>query len=149
VRRVLPLREHDVDQDEIRRDRGLGRPRAGPPRHRLLGRLTPLIRNAVLHINNEQPLLADLYSLPAAADVTLLCTNLRDKNGKRPVFADDSASVFVFPMIHMRFIEIAPGSIEATDDERPRLTAGAPPLPGEPEEDLEIDEDFLRRVRDA
>jgi hypothetical protein len=52
-------------------------------------------------------------------------------------------------MIHMRFIEIAEGSIDATDDEHPRLAAGASPPPSEPEEDLEIDEDFLRRVRDA
>jgi hypothetical protein len=57
--------------------------------------------------------------------------------------------VFVFPMIHMRFIEVPQGAVEATDDERPRLEAGAPAPPSEPDEDLEIDEDFLRRVRDA
>jgi hypothetical protein len=65
------------------------------------------------------------------------------------VFADDSASVFVFPMIHMRFIEIPPGAIDETGDERPRLTAGVPLPSSEPEAELEIDEDFLRRVRDA
>ena len=68
--------------------------------------------------------MADLYAIPAATDVTLLCTNLRDKNGKRPIFADDSSSVFVFPMIHMRFIEVPPGTVEETDDGVPRLGAG-------------------------
>jgi hypothetical protein len=95
---------------------------------------------------------ADLYVMPAAADVTVLCTNLRDKGGKRPIFADDMASVFVFPMIHMRFIEVPPGSMnETADDDTPRLTAGSPPTaaPAEPDIDLEIDEDFLRKVRDA
>jgi hypothetical protein len=94
---------------------------------------------------------ADLYSIPAATDVTLLCTNLRDKNGKRPIFADDSSSVFVFPMVHMRFIEVPPGTVEETDDGVPRLGAGVTPAPAppEPEEELEIDEDFLRRVRDV
>ena len=80
-----------------------------------------------------------------------MCTNLRELNGNRPVFADDIESVFVFPLMHIRFIEIAPGTIEQTaDDARPRIQAGAPPVPvAEPDEELEIDEDFLRRVRDV
>lgn len=128
----------------------MGRPRPGPSRHRFLGRLTPLIRNAVLHINNEQPLLADLYSIPSASDVAVLCTNLRELNGKRPVFADHIESVFLFPLVHLRFIEMAPGALaDSVDVERPALPAGLPVPTAEPEPDLEIDEDFLRRVRDA
>ena len=115
-----------------------------------------MIRNAVLHINNEQPLLADLFELPGPADLGLRCTNLRTLNGKRPVFADDSASVFFFPMVHMRFIEVPPGSLSGTDlplpvpvaavaqDERPGDDG-----PTEPDEELEIDEDFLRRIREV
>jgi hypothetical protein len=57
--------------------------------------------------------------------------------------------VFVFPMIHMRFIEIAPGTVDETGEERPKLAAGELPAAVQPEEDLEIDEDFLRRVRDV
>jgi len=52
-------------------------------------------------------------------------------------------------MIHMRFIEIPPASVDETADEHPRLAAGEPSAPTEPEVELEIDEDFLRRVRDA
>ena len=115
-----------------------------------------MIRNAVLHINNEQPLLADLFELPGPADLGLRCTNLRTLNGKRPVFADDSASVFFFPMVHMRFIEVPPGSLSGTDlplpvpvadvaqDERPGADGAT-----EPDEELEIDEDFLRRIREV
>ena len=69
-----------------------------------------MIRNVVLHINNEQPLLADLFELPNAADVGLRCTNLRTMNGKRPVFVDDINSVFFFPYLHIRFVEIMPAS---------------------------------------
>ncbi len=81
----------------------------------------------------------------------MVCTNLRELNGNRPVFADDIESVFVFPLMHIRFIEIAPGTIEQTADAvRPRLEVGGPPVPvAEAEEELEIDEDFLRRVRDV
>ena len=54
-------------------------------------------------------------------------------------------------MIHMRFIEVPPGTVEETDDGVPRLGAGLviPAAAPEPEEELEIDEDFLRRVRDV
>ncbi|HEY7589414.1 MAG TPA: hypothetical protein VH723_00335 [Candidatus Limnocylindrales bacterium] len=102
------------------------------------------IRNAVIHLANEQPLLADLFAPPVAGDLVLICTNLRTLGGKRPVFADDSRSIFYFPFTHIRFLEIPPGAdgsvVEAAPSRRPEP---------EPEEDLEIDEDFLRRVKDV
>ncbi len=107
-----------------------------------------MIRNAVLHINNEQPLLADLFSVPAASDVAVLCTNLRMLNGKRPVFADDSASVFLFPLVHLRFIEILPGTVDA-DGGLPDAGLALAPETSDPDLELEIDEELLRRVRDA
>ena len=118
-----------------------------------------MIRNAVLHIMNEQPLLADLFEAPSPGDVGLRCTNLRTMNLKRPVFVDDSASIFFFPYLHIRFVEIPPGAITGTDrgsaielseddpgaDQRP--VAAAPS--DDPEPELEIDEDFLRRIREV
>lgn len=112
-----------------------------------------VIRNAVLHIMNEQPLLADLFEAPAPGDVGLRCTNLRTLNGKRPVFVDDSASIFFFPYLHIRFVEIPPGAVSGSD---PALavdvieaTAPVPAPEPDPEPDLEIDEDFLRRIREV
>ena len=100
-------------------------------------------------------MLADLFELPAPADVGLRCTNLRTLNGKRPVFVDDSASVFFFPYLHIRFVEIPPGAV-AGELDLPMpvaVPAGRPPAPptrsAEAEEDLEIDEDFLRRIREV
>jgi hypothetical protein len=114
-----------------------------------------VIRNVVLHINNEQPLLADLFELPVNGDLGLRCTNLRTLNGKRPIFADDSASFFFFPMVHMRFIEVPPASLTDTDLPMPVPVAAAV-TPTEPatadadaDEELEIDEDFLRRIREV
>jgi hypothetical protein len=126
-----------------------------------------VIRNAVIHVINEQPLMADLFGVPSAEDLTLVCTNLRTMNGKRPVFADHIDSVFVFPYAHIRFVEIPAASV-ATGDASAALAelaalsastgngngAGdsqvAPPAPEpEPEADLEIDEDFLRRIREV
>jgi hypothetical protein len=114
-----------------------------------------VIRNAVLHLNNEQPLLADLFELPATADIVLQCTNLRTMNGKRPVFVDDSAAVFFFPYLHIRFVEIPPAAVAGTLDLPMPVAVGAANGTGEhaaaaePEEDLEIDEDFLRRIREV
>ena len=117
-----------------------------------------MIRNVILHLSNEQPLLADLFEPPSPGDVGLRCTNLRMMNGKRPVFVDDSASIFFFPYLHIRFVEIPPGAqpggetglITSPVDEADRTAGLATPRPEpEPEADLEIDEEFLRRIREA
>jgi hypothetical protein len=107
-----------------------------------------VIRNAVIHIVNEQPLQADLFEIPAARDMGLLCTNIRTMTGTRPVFIDRIDSVFFFPYRNIRFVEIMPGSDGSAVAEAPAITAETAPAP-EPDEDLEIDEDFLRRIRDA
>ena len=65
-----------------------------------------MIRNVVIHITNEQPLLADLYEMPTPTDVSLVCTNMRMLDGKKPIFIDHADSVFVFPYLNIRFIEI-------------------------------------------
>ena len=111
-----------------------------------------MIRDAVLHMNNEQPMLADIFELPEGNTALLRCTNLRMMNGKRPIFADDVKSIFFFPMLHLRFIEILPASMAGE-----HLALG--PGPEEPiemgsgttdeDEDLEIDEDLLSRIRQA
>jgi hypothetical protein len=127
-----------------------------------------MIRNAVIHLAGEQPLQADLFDRPASGDVGLVCTNVRDMTGKRPVFIDDSRSVFLFPYHQIRFLEILPGSdgppgLEAGSAESRGLAARrqglAPPdqAPAaetapdvaEPDTELEIDEDFLRRIREV
>ena len=113
-----------------------------------------MIRNVILHINGEQPLLADLFEPPAPGDVGLRCTNLRQMNGKRPVFVGDTASIFFFPYLHIRFVEIPPGAMSGGDPSLALTTGGEDERPVGPpasatEPDLEIDEDFLRRIREV
>ena len=100
---------------------------------------------AILHLLNDQPLSVDLVEPPKPADVAIICTDLRSMDGKRPVFIDFSDSTFVIPMAAVRFVEIPTG---AGVEERARAAAAAAE-PGDEGEDLEIDEDFLRRVREA
>ena len=111
-----------------------------------------VIRNAVIHIANEQPLLADLFALPVAGETGLLCTNLRMSDGKRPVFVDNVNATFYFPWVHIRFLEIPPGAAGMPgpgDALEPVPAAFDVPYEEEPELDLELDEDFLRRIREA
>ncbi len=108
-----------------------------------------MIRNAVVHLLNEQPVVADLFEEPKAGDAGLVCTNLRTLDGRRPVFIDATESTFFFPYHGIRFVELPRGS--EGGPERVRVNPNAEPAPAPPpdEEDLEIDEDFLRRIREA
>jgi hypothetical protein len=110
-----------------------------------------VIKNAVIHLLNEQPVLADLYEMPQPRDQGLLCTNLRTMDGKRPVFIERMDGVFYFPYLHVRFLEIPTGSTGLPEIEPPagaKLTAEAAAA-AEVDADTELDEDFLRRIRDV
>jgi hypothetical protein len=103
----------------------------------------------VIHLSNEQPLLADLFGLPSPTDFTLMCTNVRTMTGKRPVWADQIESVFYFPWGQIRFLEVPPergGQPPPPPPEVPGTDLALRPEADEAE--LEIDEEFLRRVRD-
>ena len=113
-----------------------------------------VIRNAVVHLNNEQPVLADLYDMPKALDQGLLCTNVRTMDGKRPVFIDKTEGVFFFPYLHIRFLEIPTGATGLPELAAPGGDAAHVPVPDLPEAteedgEIELDEDFLRRIREV
>jgi hypothetical protein len=132
-----------------------------------------VIYNVVIHVTNEQPLMADLFDLPAASDAGLLCTNVRSMDGKPPLFIQHVSSTFFFPYRVVRFLEIPAGAIERHRAETPTgepaafdVDREAPAEPAslltvlapepdeagadasESEDELVIDEDFLQRIRD-
>lgn len=132
-----------------------------------------MIRNVVIHVSNEQPLLADLFGPPDPGDVGLVCTNVRMLDGKRPIFIDATDSTFFFPYLHLRFIEIPARELHrhraeggsgpgpelgpVPDDPSLRLPVLAEPrhaddsLPdADPDLDIDlaVDEGFLQRIRD-
>ena len=98
---------------------------------------------AILHLLNDQPLAVDLLEEPTPSDIAIVCTNPRTIDGKKPVFIDYSTSTFAFPMAAIRFIEVL-----RTGEDGEHMPVVSSEQPAEPE-DLEIDEDFLRRVREA
>jgi hypothetical protein len=104
-----------------------------------------LVRDVVMHLQNEQPLLADLFAVPTTSDACVVCTNVRTLAGKRPLFVDRMDSVFLFPLEHVRFIEVPiassaglMASLGANEGDEPREVP-----------DLEIDEDLMRRIRES
>ena len=137
-----------------------------------------VIPNVCILVENEQPLLVDLFDLPTSADAGLLCTNVRTMDGKRPVFIDQMASTFFFPYHVVRFLEIperymagrrataarrAPDAQTATTEDLAEdalldedaddssllpIAVGAPGEPNGDDLELEIDEGFLQRIRD-
>lgn len=133
-----------------------------------------MIRNVILHLHGEQPMKADIESLPKSEDAGLLCTNLRTLEGRKPISTEYLDSVFLLPYNVIRFIEIPRAAIhEAGLDEDLPSPAELPaeatavpdgthvlvtPAPGESaiggvEDDgfdgLAPDEELLRRIREA
>ena len=113
-----------------------------------------MIRNAVLHLNGEQPVVVDLYEVPQAVDLGVRCTNMRTLDGKRPVFIDDIKAVFFFPYEAVRFVEIPARSLVGTElqvqvDEPVAVAVPTPSAEALDDDNLEIDEDFLRRIREV
>jgi hypothetical protein len=104
-----------------------------------------VIRGAVVHMTGEQPLLVDLEAPPLPGDTVLVCLNLRSTGGKRPSFIDAMDSTFVIPYQHIRFVEIPAAALGQREGD----AAGAELPESGPEPELELDEELLRRVREA
>jgi hypothetical protein len=83
-----------------------------------------VIKNAILHLVGEQPMLADLVARPQPTDVGLLCTNLRTIDGKRPRSVEHPDALFVIPMATLRLLEIPGIQVEAAG-ERDRSAANS------------------------
>ena len=102
-----------------------------------------------------------------------MCTNVRGMDGKQPTFIDHTESTFFFPYLVIRFLEIPAGAMARhrptvaawTSPAWPRAGPATMSSPGKPppgaraagdedfddssaDGDLEIDEDFLQRIRD-
>jgi len=134
-----------------------------------------MIRNVILHLHGEQPMKADIESLPSAEDAGLLCTNLRTLEGRKPMSTEFLDSVFLLPYNIIRFIEIPRAAIHEAglDEDLPgpaELPAAASAVPdgahvlvtpppggggapaGEEDEAFESlapDAELLRRIREA
>lgn len=106
-----------------------------------------MIRGAIVHVINEQPLRVDLRELPSAADACLVCRNVHLLNGRKPDFLDSTDSWVLLPLLHVRFVEIPAASVDGVEVEDLGPAAGEAAVEAEPE--LGLDEELLRRIRET
>ena len=90
-----------------------------------------MIRDVIIHMQNEQPLKADVEQMPTPADSCLMCTNLRYLNGKKPGWSDRTDSWFMIPMTMIRFVEVPQSSLSGAEGSLPLgiipVSDGEPP----------------------
>lgn len=63
----------------------------------------------LIHIQNEDPVVGDVESLPTAIDTLLLVKNPRRKDGKDLFFLDANVTTVIWPINRINFIEVLPG----------------------------------------
>lgn len=67
---------------------------------------------ALVHVKNEDPILAELDEMPGPADTLIVLKNPRRKDGKDVHYLDASVQTVVYPYERINFVEILPGEEE-------------------------------------
>lgn len=60
----------------------------------------------IVHLLNEDPILADMETLPEPGHQSIYITNPRRRDGRRVHYVTEGATGFIFPMTRITFIEI-------------------------------------------
>lgn len=68
--------------------------------------------SVILHITNEEPILAEIDELPTTTDYILVANNPRKKDGKDLHFIDSSVTQVMWPWTKINFLEILPSEEE-------------------------------------
>lgn len=71
--------------------------------------------SVVIHLLNEDPILAEIDELPKPQDTNIIITNPRRRDGKQVHYIDARASQVVFPWNRITFIEVFPSEEEEAE----------------------------------
>ena len=66
----------------------------------------------ILHILNQDPIVAEIDELPQPTDQIIKVSNPRYKDGRDLHFLDHGVSTVLWPLNQLTFIEIMPGDAE-------------------------------------
>jgi len=66
----------------------------------------------LIHVANEDAIMADTEELPSVTDQAIFCTNIRRRDGKDVHYADAQAVSFMIPWHRINFLEIIGGEEE-------------------------------------
>ena len=77
------------------------------------------VRNVIIHLVNEDPIVADMEELPTANATCVFFTNPRKRDGKSVGWSSPGARAFIFPMARVNFIEVVPSKEEESSIVKP------------------------------
>lgn len=60
----------------------------------------------ILHLQNEDPIVAEIEELPGPTDQTITIVNPRRRDGRSLHYITEGATAFIFPLTRISFIEI-------------------------------------------
>jgi len=66
----------------------------------------------ILHISNEEAIIAEVEKLPETNDMMVVVTNPRRKDGKDLHYLEDEVTSMIIPWHRINFIEILPTAEE-------------------------------------
>ena len=66
----------------------------------------------LIHVANEDTILADVEELPNPSDQAVHCTNIRRRDGRDVHYADAQAVSFFFPWHRINLLEVIGGEEE-------------------------------------
>lgn len=66
----------------------------------------------VVHISNEDPILAEIDELPSPTDTLVILRNPRRRDGKDLHYLQSDVTAVIWPINQISFIEILPGEGE-------------------------------------
>lgn len=68
--------------------------------------------SVLIHILNEDPILAEMDEVPGPTDTTLKASNPRRRDGKDLHYVQPSVVTVIWPMSRVAFVEILPSEEE-------------------------------------
>ena len=68
--------------------------------------------SVLIHIANEDPIMAEMEKLPQGGDTVILALNPRMKDGKDVRYLAANVTQVVYPISRITFIEVMPGEEE-------------------------------------
>jgi hypothetical protein len=66
----------------------------------------------IIHISNEDPIVAEIEEMPNVSDIVLIASNPRKRNGKDLHYIDADVTTVLWPWDRINFLEILPSEAE-------------------------------------
>jgi hypothetical protein len=67
----------------------------------------------IIHLHNEDPIVAELDEMPQPTDQSIVLTNPRRRDGRSVHYITEGATAFIFPWTRISFIEVMAAEEEA------------------------------------